>query len=83
VNAETSAYAEELISILQSLAWDPRVEARHRSDGAEEIGLRCRVRELLVLRKGNDVLGLRRLAHEGFAAELRGAVGRRPMRLRI
>jgi transcriptional regulator with XRE-family HTH domain len=55
LNAETSAYAEELITILQSLAWDPRVEARHRSDGAEEIGLRRRIRELLVLLKGNDV----------------------------
>jgi transcriptional regulator with XRE-family HTH domain len=55
LNAETSAYAEELISILQSLAWDPRIEARRRSDGTEEIGLRRRVRELLVLLKGNDV----------------------------
>lgn len=55
LNAETSAYAEELISILRSLACDPRVEARHRSDGAEEIGLRRRIRELLVLLKGNDI----------------------------
>jgi hypothetical protein len=35
LNAETSAYAEELISILRSLPWDPRVEERHRLDGAE------------------------------------------------
>ena len=55
LNAETSAYAEELISILRSLTWDPRVEERHRLDGAEEIGLRRRIRELLVLLKGNDV----------------------------
>lgn len=55
LNAETSAYAEELISILRSLVRDPRVEERHRLDGAEEIGLRRRIRELLVLLKGNDV----------------------------
>lgn len=55
LNAETSAYAEELISILRSLVWDPRVEARHQLDGAEEIWLRRRTRELLVLLKGNDV----------------------------
>jgi transcriptional regulator with XRE-family HTH domain len=55
LNAETSAYAEELISILQSLVWDPRVEERHRLDGAGEIGLRRRIRELLVLLKGNDI----------------------------
>lgn len=55
LNAETSAYAEELISILQSLVWDPRVGEQHRLDGAEEIGLRRRIRELLVLLKGNDV----------------------------
>jgi transcriptional regulator with XRE-family HTH domain len=35
LNAETSAYAEELISILRSLVWDPRVEARHQLDGAD------------------------------------------------
>jgi transcriptional regulator with XRE-family HTH domain len=55
LNAETSAYAEELISVLRSLTWDPRVEERHRMDGAEEIGPRRRIRELLVLLKGNDI----------------------------
>lgn len=55
LNAETSAYAEELISILRSLTWDPRVEERHRLDGAEEIAVRRRIRELLVLLKGSDV----------------------------
>jgi transcriptional regulator with XRE-family HTH domain len=55
LDAETSAYAEEFILILRSLVWDPRVEARHPSNGAEEIGLRRRIRELLVLLKGNDV----------------------------
>jgi hypothetical protein len=34
LNPET--HAEELISILRSLPWDPRVEERHRLDGAEE-----------------------------------------------
>ena len=55
LDAETSAYAEELLAILRSLTWDPRVEARHQFDGAEEIALRRRVRELLVLLKGNDI----------------------------
>jgi transcriptional regulator with XRE-family HTH domain len=55
LNAETSAYAEELLSILRSLTWDPRAEDRRQPDGTVEIALRRRVRELLVLLKGNDV----------------------------
>jgi transcriptional regulator with XRE-family HTH domain len=54
LNAETSAYGEELISILRSLTWEAR-DSMDSIDGAEEIGLRRRIRELLVLLKGNDV----------------------------
>jgi DNA-binding XRE family transcriptional regulator len=55
LSAETSNYAEELISILGSLADDPRAEIRPCGDGAQQIALRRRVRELLVLLKGNDI----------------------------
>ncbi|WP_315766937.1 MULTISPECIES: helix-turn-helix transcriptional regulator [unclassified Bradyrhizobium] len=55
LNTETSTYAEELVTILRSLVWDPRVEARPSSDGVRDIALRRRVRELLVLLKGNDI----------------------------
>jgi transcriptional regulator with XRE-family HTH domain len=55
LSAETSNYAEELISILGSLVDDPRAEIRSCGDGAQQIGLRRRVRELLVLLKGNDI----------------------------
>lgn len=55
LNAETSGYAEELLSILRTLTWEPRVQEWHKLDGAEEIAVRRRVRELLVLLKGNDI----------------------------
>jgi hypothetical protein len=54
LSAETSGYAEELLSILRSLTWEERGHLT-RIDGLEEIAIRRRMRELLVLLKGNDV----------------------------
>lgn len=54
LNAETSAYAEELLAVLKTLTWDGR-GFDNPIDGAEEIAIRRRIRELLVLLKGNDV----------------------------
>jgi transcriptional regulator with XRE-family HTH domain len=54
LTAETSAYAEELVAILRSLTWEARASLEP-VDGLEGIALRRRIRELLVLLKGNDV----------------------------
>jgi transcriptional regulator with XRE-family HTH domain len=54
LNAETSAYAEELLAILNTLTWDGR-GLDNPIEGTEEIAIRRRIRELLVLLKGNDV----------------------------
>lgn len=52
--AEPSAYAEELLTILRSLTWEHR-SPLEPMDGLEEVAERRRIRELLVLLKGNDV----------------------------
>jgi hypothetical protein len=44
LNAETSAYAEELLAILKTLTWDGR-GFDNPIDGAEEIAIRRRIRE--------------------------------------
>lgn len=54
LNAETSEYAEELIRLLTDLTYSKR-DWGSRSTPADEIALRRRVRQLLVLLKGNDV----------------------------
>lgn len=54
LTAETSGYVEELLSILHSLTWEAR-DLLTPIDGLEEITIRRRMRELLVLLKGNDV----------------------------
>jgi hypothetical protein len=54
LSAETNGYVEELLSILRSLTWEARGRLT-RIDGLEEIAIRRRMRELLVLLKGNDV----------------------------
>jgi transcriptional regulator with XRE-family HTH domain len=54
LTTETTSYAEELLSILQSLTSEKR-DPFKPLDGLEELGLRRRLRELLVLLKGNDV----------------------------
>lgn len=55
LTSETSAYAEELLNILEKLAYHPRYQDKPTIDGREEITLRRRIRELLVLLRGNDV----------------------------
>ncbi len=51
---ETEAYAEEMLDLLESLCWENR-DPLTPVTGREEIRLRGRLRELLVLLKGNDV----------------------------
>ncbi|RUW53701.1 helix-turn-helix domain-containing protein [Mesorhizobium sp. M1A.F.Ca.ET.072.01.1.1] len=51
---ETSAYAEELFEILGGLTYAKR-DILKNIEPAEEIALRRRIRQLLVLLKGNDV----------------------------
>ncbi|WP_439544003.1 helix-turn-helix domain-containing protein [Hyphomicrobium sp.] len=51
---ETGAYAEELLSLLRGLTWSER-NILDEIPLAEELALRRRLRQLLVLLKGNDV----------------------------
>ena len=53
---ETAAYAEELIEILTSLSWSKRlIRALEGVSAPDEIAIRRRIRQPLVLLKGNDV----------------------------
>jgi DNA-binding XRE family transcriptional regulator len=54
LTAETSSYVEELLSVLRSLTWEERGRLTP-IDALEEVAIRRRMRELLVLLKGNDV----------------------------
>ncbi len=54
LNSETSEYAEELIRLLTKLTYSKRDWGSEQTP-ADEIALRRRVRQLLVLLKGNDV----------------------------
>ena len=54
LTAETSSYAEELLQVLGSLTWANRTPMKP-IDGLEGLALRRRIRELLVLLRGNDV----------------------------
>jgi hypothetical protein len=51
---ETEAYAEELLELLGSVTWTRR-DCLAPMEARDELPLRRRVRELLVLLKGNDV----------------------------
>jgi transcriptional regulator with XRE-family HTH domain len=51
---ETSEYAEELVRLLDPLTWSKR-DWLTEPTAADEIALRRRVRQLLVLLKGNDI----------------------------
>ncbi len=54
LTTETQDYLEELFAILRSLCWGDRGNVRH--EGKETaLPIRRRIRELLVLLKGNDV----------------------------
>lgn len=54
LNEETGKYAEELIAILTSLTWSER-SSLDRPTSVEEIALRRRIRQLMVLLRGNDI----------------------------
>lgn len=54
LTAETSAYAEELLGMLRDLTWEC-LSPLDVIDPREEIRYRRRLRELLVLLKGNDI----------------------------
>jgi DNA-binding XRE family transcriptional regulator len=54
LTAETSKYVEELLAILKRLTWEGG-SFDNPVKGSEEISVRRRIRELLVLLKGNDV----------------------------
>lgn len=51
---ETSAYAEELLRLLRGLTWSER-DILDEISVEQEVALRRRLRQLLVLLKGNDV----------------------------
>ena len=52
---EMAGYVEELLEILRSLSWEVR-DCRFDIPATEEIAIRRRIKILLVLLKGNDVL---------------------------
>jgi transcriptional regulator with XRE-family HTH domain len=54
LSSETSEYAEELIRLLTELTWSKR-DWLVKPTPADSIALRRRIRQLLVLLKGNDV----------------------------
>lgn len=54
LNSETSEYAEELIRLLTNLTYSKR-DWSYKQAPADDIALRRRIRQLLVLLKGNDV----------------------------
>lgn len=55
LNAETSEYVEKMLSILNSLTYDERDWNQSADGGTKEIMHRRRLRELVVLLKGNEV----------------------------
>jgi transcriptional regulator with XRE-family HTH domain len=54
LNEETEKYAQELFSILTSLSWTKR-SILEKVEALEEINFRRRIRQLIVLLKGNDI----------------------------
>lgn len=54
LDAETGAYAQELVDLLAGLTWSQR-DIRIDIPASEQIATRRRIRELLVLLRGNDV----------------------------
>jgi len=51
---ETNSYADEMLELLESLTWERR-DPLTPVAGRDELRIRARLRELLVLLKGNDV----------------------------
>lgn len=54
LNSETETYTAELLEILMGLSWNKR-SSLNKVSAIEEIEIRKRIRQLLVLLKGNDV----------------------------
>lgn len=54
LNEETSAYAQELVELLVGLTWSQR-DIREEISPAVEIATRRRLRQLIVLLRGNDI----------------------------
>ncbi len=54
LNAETSAYAEELLALLEGISRDRR-SADKALGNVDSVRIRRRIRELVVLMKGNDI----------------------------
>jgi transcriptional regulator with XRE-family HTH domain len=54
LNEETGEYVEELIAILTSLTWSER-SSLDRPTSVDEIVFRRRIRQLMVLLRGNDI----------------------------
>lgn len=54
LNAETGAYAQELIDVLTALTWSQR-DIRYDIPASEQIATRRRIRELIVMLRGNDI----------------------------
>lgn len=54
LNVETGAYAQELIDTLTALTWSQR-DIRDDIPASEQIATRRRIRQLIVLLRGNDI----------------------------
>jgi DNA-binding XRE family transcriptional regulator len=54
LNAETGAYVQELVDMLTALTWSQR-DIRHDIPASEQIATRRRIRELIVMLRGNDI----------------------------
>lgn len=54
LTSETNSYADEVAELLESLTWERRDPLKPVA-GRDELRIRARLRELLVLLKGNDV----------------------------
>ena len=54
LNAETGAYVQELVDLLTALTWSQR-DVSHDIPASEQIATRRRIRELIVMLRGNDI----------------------------
>lgn len=54
LNAETGAYVQDMVDMLTALTWSQR-DIRHDIPASDQIATRRRLRELIVLLRGNDI----------------------------
>ena len=54
MNAETGAYVQDLVDMLTALTWSQR-DVRHDIPASDKIATRRRLRELIVMLRGNDI----------------------------